>query len=92
MQFGLQIETSVLNIKPLCLLQLFLRKEQTLCKMLPEFYTKHEYTKGDPGHIGSVFLLEQKDGERSYEYKIISINEAKYKLILETVNYKEPCG
>ena len=59
---------------------------------MPKFYKKHEYIKGKPGVIGSVFLLEEREGERVYEYKIISINEAKRKLMLETVDYKEPGG
>jgi hypothetical protein len=29
---------------------------------MPNFYKKHEYIKGKPGVIGSVFLLEEKDG------------------------------
>jgi len=79
-------------MKALSLFELFIGKGETLCKLMPEFYSKHEYTKGEPGQIGSVFLLEQKDDERSYEYRIISINYAKFKILLETVDYKEPGG
>ena len=63
-----------LHAKPLC----------------PNIYKTSTFIKGQPGQLGSVCYQELLDGSRSYEMKIVGIDEAKRMVSLETIDYKEP--
>lgn len=58
--------------------------------LAPDLYSMSEFIKGKPGQIGSVQYQEFKDHSRSYEIKIVGINERKMTLDLETLDYREP--
>ena len=85
---GKQVETFVLNANAeLTFENLRHLRASFLC---PKLYGKTEWIKGKSGQIGSVQYQELADRSRSYELKIVGINEHKKVLDIETLDYREP--
>jgi hypothetical protein len=88
MLLGKQKEVFILNANAELTFENFRFLRATV--LAPKLYSMTEFIKGKPGQIGSVQYQEFKDRTRSYEIKLIGINERKMTLYLETVDYREP--
>lgn len=85
---GKQVETFVLNTNAELTFENLRYLRTTM--LAPKLYRKGEWIKGKPGQLGSVQYQEFNDRSRSYEIKIIGVNEATKTLMLETSDYREP--
>ena len=85
---GKQTETFILNTN--AELTFDNLKNLRAIMLCPKLYRKAEFLRGKGGVVGSVQYQEFLDQSRSYEVRIIGIDEYKKKLTLETVDYKEP--
>lgn len=85
---GKQTETFILNMNAQLAFEHFRNfHAKALC---PNIYKSSTFIKGQPGQLGSVCYQELLDGSRSYEMKIVGIDECKRVVHLETIDYKEP--
>ena len=85
---GKQTETFILNANAELTFENFRHLRVTM--LAPKIYRKGEWIKGKSGQIGSVQYQEFMDRSRSYEIKVIGVNEANKTLVLETCDYREP--
>ena len=85
---GKQVETFILNANADLTFENLRHLRCTM--MAPKIYRKGEWIKGKSGQIGSVQYQEFMDRSRSYEIKIVGINESNKTLVLETSDYREP--